>query len=307
MWSSQLSKFSSTVPRELVHRSSIGEVFLTGYEQTGAGKFRVNVQWPRWHVFYDLECNSLDSALLVETMRQATILIAHCGYDVPLEHKFLMPNLSLAKSAVGFMDLLVPPEVVLEVEVITLSVRGNGTIQLQAQAAFTHEGKVLATADAGARTVDPITYTRLRGVRPSVIHRPAHPVHSFAAGVISERNVVLGESDSVDSWPIIADQSHPILFDHPLDHVPGVLLIEAARQACRLAAGTPALDTTALSGCFKGIVEHGEALRACVRSLVRQSDGRVNASVSMDVGDTSKARFELVLEPRSSRPAPRED
>jgi hypothetical protein len=31
--------------------------------------------------------------------------------------------------------------------------------------------------------------------------------------------------------PLVIDRSHPFFFDHPLDHVPGLLLIEGTRQA----------------------------------------------------------------------------
>ncbi|MCZ0971672.1 AfsA-related hotdog domain-containing protein [Streptomyces albulus] len=30
--------------------------------------------------------------------------------------------------------------------------------------------------------------------------------------------------------------AHPVLFDHPVDHVPGMLMVEAARQAARAVA-----------------------------------------------------------------------
>ncbi|MEU0082468.1 AfsA-related hotdog domain-containing protein, partial [Micromonospora tulbaghiae] len=33
------------------------------------------------------------------------------------------------------------------------------------------------------------------------------------------------------------DRTHPILFDHPLDHVPGMLLLEAARQSTTATLG----------------------------------------------------------------------
>lgn len=39
--------------------------------------------------------------------------------------------------------------------------------------------------------------------------------------------VVLGERWPVHAWssPLIADVNHPFFFDHPLDHVPGILLV----------------------------------------------------------------------------------
>lgn len=50
---------------------------------------------------------------------------------------------------------------------------------------------------------------------------------------------------------MLVDDTHPVMFDHPLDHLPGMLLLEAGRQAGFTAteaiAGLPA-DT--LLSCY---------------------------------------------------------
>jgi hypothetical protein len=46
------NRFRAPVGRELVHRQSISEVFLTGIDSLGRGTYIVWAQWPRWHVFY---------------------------------------------------------------------------------------------------------------------------------------------------------------------------------------------------------------------------------------------------------------
>lgn len=38
-------------------------------------------------------------------------------------------------------------------------------------------------------------------------------------------------------WLLRVDGCHPVFFDHPVDHVPGMLLVEAARQAAVAATG----------------------------------------------------------------------
>ncbi|MHC5908639.1 AfsA-related hotdog domain-containing protein, partial [Streptomyces sp. S6] len=47
--------------------------------------------------------------------------------------------------------------------------------------------------------------------------------------------VARGDDGTVRVAP--ADPHHPLFFDHPSDHVPGMVLLEAARQAVCLAAG----------------------------------------------------------------------
>jgi len=302
MWSSQLSGFSATVPRELVHRRSVSEVFLTGFESVGPDAFQVSVQWPRWHVFYRVADGTVDSALLVETMRQATILAAHAGYGVPLEHRFLMPTLSF-DVPVGQQhhDLSVCPELILQLGVNRISPSGSRANAFEARGDLVLSGQTLAKATAGARTLDPATYGRVRGPVSQAMPRPRAAVSGSAVGVVNNRNVVLGESRSPGSWPLLIDQTHPILFDHPLDHVPGVLLIEAARQATRIASGSADSDITSFSGRFDKIVEFGDDPHVQVRLLTRGAGAIVTALLSIEAAGDRKAEFELAMAPGPRR------
>ncbi|WP_442819295.1 AfsA-related hotdog domain-containing protein [Streptomyces sp. NBC_01236] len=54
-------------------------------------------------------------------------------------------------------------------------------------------------------------------------------------------DAVLAATDRPDRWQLRVDTTHPALFDHLVDHAPGILLLEAARQAAR-AHGTPRHD-----------------------------------------------------------------
>ncbi|WP_142212826.1 AfsA-related hotdog domain-containing protein [Streptomyces sp. SLBN-118] len=42
-------------------------------------------------------------------------------------------------------------------------------------------------------------------------------------------DVVLAATDRPDRWQLRVDTTHPILFDHLVDHAPGMLLLEPAR------------------------------------------------------------------------------
>lgn len=64
---------------------------------------------------------------------------------------------------------------------------------------------------------------------------PAHvPTKPSLVHKHRPENVVLGRFDRLPNGTYLAavhvDQSHPFFFDHPVDHVPGLLLVEAARQ-----------------------------------------------------------------------------
>ncbi|WP_268254571.1 AfsA-related hotdog domain-containing protein, partial [Streptomyces humidus] len=51
------------------------------------------------------------------------------------------------------------------------------------------------------------------------------------------------------------DFSHPVLFDHPADHVPGMLLLEAARQSAHAATHPRPGLPTSLDATFTQYVE----------------------------------------------------
>ncbi|MCP3820228.1 hypothetical protein NLX86_19625 [Streptomyces sp. A3M-1-3] len=64
------------------------------------------------------------------------------------------------------------------------------------------------------------------------------PVLAAVVGRLHEHDVVLGvvkrpAAGAGQTWQLRIDPSHPVLFDHPADHIPPMLLLEAARQAAQ--------------------------------------------------------------------------
>lgn len=82
--------------------------------------------------------------------------------------------------------------------------------------------------------LSPASYARLRGparrTAPPLLPAPAAPE---LVGRAQPADVVLGPTLAPDTWLLRADATHPVLFDHELDHVPGMLVLEAARQAAQ--------------------------------------------------------------------------
>ncbi|MCE0444846.1 hypothetical protein LT493_04755 [Streptomyces tricolor] len=88
-------------------------------------------------------------------------------------------------------------------------------------------------------------------------------------GHLLPENVVLARTEHAGRWQLRVDLDHAVLFDHPVDHAPGMLLLEALRQAAH--ATYPATDTmvTAMSVSFEKWVELDEAAWVSVRPLRR--------------------------------------
>ena len=108
------------------------------------------------------------------------------------------------------------------------------------------------------------------------------------------RNSVL--SYSVEDRPgiarLIVDQQHPFFFDHPLDHVPGLLLLEGAVQAAQNCAQEP---------CYVSAV-HAEFIRyAFFDELIlldtcsEERHGRRQCWVTLTQNGKLCAKIEVVL------------
>ncbi|MGW1465048.1 ScbA/BarX family gamma-butyrolactone biosynthesis protein [Streptomyces sp. NPDC002308] len=249
-WTNDASlRLTTTVPREYVHRSAVSEVFLTGWKAVGAAAagsprtFFVSAQWPRAHSLFAASSGTQDSMLLIESARQAGSLLAHAEFGVPLGHQFLMEGMSFTTDPELLAVRPTPTEVELRVDCHP-TVRSGGALSgMRYHVTALRDGKALATAAASFTCVSPVVHRRLRAGRPVTACR-AVPAAADPAGVgqSCERQVLLARTrpGSADNrWELRVDTGNPTFFDHPVDHIPGMMLLEAARQAARAAVGMP--------------------------------------------------------------------
>ncbi|MFF1449992.1 ScbA/BarX family gamma-butyrolactone biosynthesis protein [Streptomyces sp. NPDC058274] len=228
---------TATVPRQLVHRAAVAEVFLTGWSALDGERTRVLAQWPRAHSLYRPVEGRYDPMLAAETIRQAGVLVAHAVHGVPLGHRFLMWGLHFAVHPENLTVGSRPAE--LELDVAFTEIRGSGS-RLGGRYTVTirSAGRVVATGGAHFTCTSPAVYRRLREARLAqsttagvVAGADLPSVAPVSVGRDSARDVVLAPGGTPRRWQLRVDTSHPILFDHPDDHVPGMVLLEAARQA----------------------------------------------------------------------------
>src|ERR1044072_9443467 len=64
--------FQQTVPRLLVHRAAVSEVFITDLQVADEQTSHIGAPWPRAHSFFGPKMRLHDPMLLAETIRQAT-------------------------------------------------------------------------------------------------------------------------------------------------------------------------------------------------------------------------------------------
>lgn len=247
---------TTTVPREFVHRASVAEVMLTGWERLGDSTFVVRAQLPRRHGFFTDIDGCHDPLMIAETIRQAGILLAHAEFWVPLDYQFLMWNLAVNVTPEHLLITTTPATLDIEIACSDIKRRGTDLAGLHLEAVIRRDGYPAGTSSATFTCVSPAVYRRLRASRTvdSVPLALTVPMSPQDVGRISPTDVVLSPTPEPDRWQLRVDTHHPVLFDHSVDHVPGMVLLEAARQAATACLGHPCLPIS-IAGEFARYVE----------------------------------------------------
>jgi hypothetical protein len=119
---------------------------------------------------------------------------------------------------------------------------------------------------------------------------------------------VSGDRPLTVAGTLVVDETHPFFFDHPLDHVSGVHLIEAINQICHVAnrlEGGRYLALTAAKFAFNSFCEKNTHATVQVSLEVMQADTR-NYSCLVTQGGrkllTGRCSFSSIDEFETSKP-----
>lgn len=267
--------FARTVDRTLIHRGNPGEAFLTDAVRTGPHGFVAAALLPVGHPHYAGHTGpsrDRDPMLLLECARQAETYAAHTMFGVEPDARFVLRNWS-AEFAADAVPAVAGPT-----ELLMTAVTGNPRLvrdrirgldyELELWAAGTRVGRV--RMEVGY--VSGAAYTALRsathhGPPPSsddLVPASGRPVAPARVGRVRATDALLldvavGERAVTARLRVPAE--NPSLFDHAQDHVPAMVLMEAARQLAALATqewGGAAPDRTwmaALSSSFAAYAE----------------------------------------------------
>ncbi len=232
--------YSQTIARKLVHKRSIAEVLITSVTTTPA-TWICHAQLPRRHSFHTDTTGEQsayhDPLLVLEAFRQACIAASHASYDVPLDARYTVRHYEL--SILDLATLKCGPQA-LDLE-FNIAVRrefrrgGDGPVHgLEVAAVVMHEGTKVMELSGAFGWMSLAKWEAFRGDASWDPGPQASPADPQIVGRTHPENVVIGEPVRLDggaaSAPIVVDVSHPTIFDHPLDHLPGGLIIEACRQ-----------------------------------------------------------------------------
>ncbi|GFH39237.1 ScbA/BarX family gamma-butyrolactone biosynthesis protein [Streptomyces pacificus] len=228
---------TTTVAREYVHRAALSEVFLTDWSRAGRDAFTVTAQLPRCHTFYIPEYGMYDPLLLCETIRQSSTLLTHVAYQVPFGHQLSWSRLQFAVNPQAMRIEDTPADVQLHVTCSDIRYHRSLPVTMSMHLEAVRNGSLLAMASVRFGSHSPAVYRRLRPGRGDIdaifsnAPKPPDPVPRSTVGRLQKQDIVLSPAAEPLRWQLRVDTSHPVLFDHALDHVPGMLLLESVRQA----------------------------------------------------------------------------
>ncbi|SDL14578.1 ScbA/BarX family gamma-butyrolactone biosynthesis protein [Streptomyces indicus] len=310
--------YAQTVDRRLTHRAAVSECFVTDAVSTGERTFLVAAQLPRTHSYYNDHVTSskapaaYDPLLVLEIFRQTCIVASHEYMAVPEGSSFVFDRGDmeiLDSHALHLGDL--PGRMVVAGEITEIRERAGipagATIEVRASV----DNREAASMRLVFRWMPRETWQRLRKrartaltLTPQRAHALTGRLKPAAVGRRLPSNVVLGGVTVVLGQevvaPVVVDQRHPALFDHPVDHIPGAVMFEAFRQTALTAAhellGLPPQQLT-MSTCeveFSRVGEF-ELPTDCRAQLTEETDGHYTFGLVLEQEGEVIARSRVTL------------
>ncbi|RDI45255.1 A-factor biosynthesis hotdog protein [Nocardia mexicana] len=307
--------FRRTVDRSLVHRSSIAEVFAVDVAELDERRCVVGAQLPVAHRYYSdstMRRPRYDPLLLLECSRQAAILSSHLLLGLPLESAMAV---SAFKLDVSDPDAMLigpnPGELAIETTLFgTPNRRGRirkasaeqqlhldgihiGTHEINAMIVSGSENKTLRDFHRGTPPPSTADYVGARGGDRVPPHR---------VGRWDGRNVVLADlhrRGSGATATVAPDFGNRALFDHDYDHLPGMVLTEAARQLALIVLdddteqGLEGHAAVGIAAAFERYAELDQPLTAAAVVRDATGPGAVRLQVTFLQGDSTVAEVSL--------------
>ncbi|WP_258049995.1 ScbA/BarX family gamma-butyrolactone biosynthesis protein [Streptomyces finlayi] len=243
----------TAVPKEIVHLRRSTSVFITDWKRLGPGDFTLTARWPAGAVGH-----AYDPRVLTQTIRQSGLVIAHAAYDVPLSHQTLLHDFNFTVRPGFRVPTDSPCALQIGIKVSEPTRRGKNVSGLGMDVHVTQHNTTVAVANSEFGWISPAAYRRLRGEHLSGSWNewplPA-PVAPHSVGRITPADVALSATEHPHRWQLRNDADNTLLFDHPVDHVPGLALMEAGYQAANAVFSPASFEPTGIASAFGRYVE----------------------------------------------------
>lgn len=271
------------LPKEMVHKHAVDEAFVTGVTAYADGWIS-HARLPDRHSFHNdaLGCQSRyhDPLLVLEAFRQGIIAGSHLVYGVPFDCQYVLRY--CAFSVLDFRGLAVtdgPADFEFRTAIRReLRSRGKGPVKgLELLGTATRDGIDAMELSGAFGWMTEDDWTQLRtGARWEISSQPV-AADPRKVGRSRSEHVVIGEpgepgGDGSWSAPIVVNLGDPTFFDHPQDHLPGALILEACRQLAVAALGERASTVVGPSRMRCDFHSFAELNPSCIVALTPAED-----------------------------------
>ncbi|MFJ9056525.1 ScbA/BarX family gamma-butyrolactone biosynthesis protein [Streptomyces sp. NPDC102409] len=290
-------RFVRSAPRHLVDRSAVTEVLITDWRRLGPDAFRLGAQWPRAHPFYAPVAGAwYDPLLAAESLRQASVLVGQTYYGAPADHHFTITELEFEIVPGAVLLGTRPAEMRLEAAATDVRRRRDTLTALTLEAELLRGGDFAGAGRLTLHASAPVgPAAREGGAYPPL----PDPVPPEIVGRLDERDVVLGVPRSAAArrgltWDLRIDPGHPVLFDHPTDEIPGMVLVEAARQAVQAACAPYRVLPVELRSAFHAPLDLATPCRISATRLPARDAGE-DAAVRVTAWQSGRLAFDSLV------------
>ncbi|MYT27412.1 MULTISPECIES: ScbA/BarX family gamma-butyrolactone biosynthesis protein [unclassified Streptomyces] len=274
---------SASVLKSFVHLRRDDSVLVTDWQRSSAMNYQVTARWPaRGNEVPGRDFRS-GTMTVAQTVRQAGLLLAHTEFGVPLSHAVLLRNFDFDFD----MDFLggenKPADLIINVRCEITKSRGRSITGLQMTMSIHFDGRQVGTAATSFEWIPPAVFRRLRGDHAEAVSdQPplSAPVAPAQVDCTTDVEVVLTPTDDAGRWLLRSDFQNTALYDHPVDHVPGLVLIEAAQQAARLAASPRTFRAETVKTAFHRYVEFDSPCSIEAHPVSAETEGATAVSVT---------------------------
>ncbi|GAB3295439.1 AfsA-related hotdog domain-containing protein [Pseudoclavibacter terrae] len=221
------------VSRELVHKDSEESMLIATMDEVSPDEYLARLRaTPPVVQAADTRTTAVSSPTLLglEITRQLGLLMGHRAGGIPLDWAFLLNELSFQGSDAFALGIAAnAAAMTASVRISSARVRAGRCDEMTAFAVFEVDHDVVAEGSGSFRCVPRRTYSALRRRQLRAPHpRPSN-------GALAEVSVHGLDLQAHLGWP----SANRLIFDHEVDHVPGLLFAQAGIEAHEHLTGTP--------------------------------------------------------------------
>ncbi|MFF8784888.1 ScbA/BarX family gamma-butyrolactone biosynthesis protein [Streptomyces sp. NPDC015125] len=248
------------VPQEFVHRPFVDDILVTSWRRLDDSRFSLTAQWPHDHGYFTPVHGHHHLILTGETIRQAGLLLCHTELGVPVGHHFILGDLVYTTRPEHLAVGDGPTRLTVQVTCSRMRMRAGTLSSGHFNMTIRKAGRIVATGHSDVTVASPAVYRRIRGERLTARHAPGPlpaPVPHQLTGSTKDNDVLLSPTGRPDQWHLRIAPGHAAMVNPANDHIPGMLLLDAAQQAARALTAPRAFVPYAFGTEFRRYAEHG--------------------------------------------------